>query len=228
MEKGQISWFNPRKAVRVYRGNLPHWRQDDCLYFITFRLADSIPRGIVAQWQSERRAWLEAHGIVGYPESADWRHLFDKLSERDRRMFERMNSRRLFSELDRCHGECLLGRPEMMDTVANAMRYFDEERWRLGDFIIMPNHIHALVQPLHPWNLEDILSSVKRYSAREINRKLNRSGVVWQKEYYDHIVRDRAELSRIRSYIEENPAKAGLAESTATHYRAGWIDSAVS
>jgi type I restriction enzyme R subunit len=222
-----FSWFNPQKAVRIYRGNLPHWRQDGCLYFITFRLADSIPRTVAAQWQEERRAWFSAHGIAGYPDHPDWKKQFDQLPEKDRKIFDRMNARRLFAELDRHHGDCLLRDPGARKFVFDALRFFDHNRWKSGDFVIMPNHVHALVQPLGQHALEETLYSVKRFSARKINSRLERTGSVWQKEYYDHVVRDRQELDHIRRYIAENPAKANLPESAVGIYRAAWLDEAL-
>lgn len=87
----------------------------------------------------------------------------------------------------------------------------------------MPNHVHALAQALGGNELEEILYSVKRFSARKINEAHGRKGRFWQKEFYDHIVRDRAELHRIRKYIESNPLKAGLGESGFVYYRAGWL-----
>ena len=74
----------------------------------------------------------------------------------------------------------------------------------------MPNHIHWLIQPIPGEELESLLHSVKRFTATRINGLLGRSGSFWQKENYDHIVRDLRELARIREYIAANPAKAGL------------------
>jgi len=227
MDQPPFNWFNPRKAVRVYRGNLPHWRQDGCLYFLTFRLADSIPHGILAQWEGERRTWLEAHGIKGYPDSPHWKPEFDRLPEKARHLFRRMNARRLFSELDRCRGECLLRSKDAQRILAEGIRHFDGDRWHVGDFVVMPNHVHALVQVLGDHELENTLYSVKRFSARKINEAQGRKGRFWQKEYYDHIVRDRAELHRIRTYIESNPSKAGLGESEFVYSRASWLTEVV-
>ena len=76
----------------------------------------------------------------------------------------------------------------------------------------MPNHVHMLVDPRVSPSL--LLKSLKGASAREANRVLGRTGEpFWQKESYDHWVRNAEELERIRKYIENNPVKAGLAES---------------
>ncbi len=73
----------------------------------------------------------------------------------------------------------------------------------------MPNHVHLLVTPLPRFDLESILHSWKSFSAHEINKKRGNDGVVWKKESYDHIVRNREEFVRIQKYIRDNPIKAG-------------------
>jgi putative transposase len=84
-------------------------------------------------------------------------------------------------------------------------------QYRLGPFVIMANHVHALLLPSVAPSL--LLKSLKGVTAREANRLLNRTGEqFWQRESYDHWVRNGAEWSRIASYIERNPVKAGLVE----------------
>jgi REP element-mobilizing transposase RayT len=78
----------------------------------------------------------------------------------------------------------------------------------------MPNHVHALLRPLPGFALEDILHSVKSFSAQAINRVLGRTGTLWQEESYDHIVRDERSLRQIQAYIRDNPVKARLKEGT--------------
>ena len=58
-ESGRISLlpFNPHKEIQITKANLPHWRQDETTYFVTFRLADSLPKEKLAQWAKNRDAW---------------------------------------------------------------------------------------------------------------------------------------------------------------------------
>ena len=107
--------------------------------------------------------------------------------------------------------------------MAESLRFHDGQRLRCGDFVVMPNHVHWLVQPLPKYELEDILQSVKRFSATQINRLIAQSGSLWQKENYDHLARDRAELIKIRKYIAENPAKAGISTVEGKLFQAAWI-----
>ena len=76
----------------------------------------------------------------------------------------------------------------------------------------MPNHSHIIFKPLGDWRLYQILHSWKSYTANRINEALGTSGQFWFHEGFDRIVRDWAELERIRLYIRNNPVKAGLKE----------------
>ncbi len=72
----------------------------------------------------------------------------------------------------------------------------------------MPNHVHALVQPFT--ELGEIEHSIKSYTANKINKFLNRSGTLWQKEVFDRYIRDFEHYERTVAYIENNPVKARL------------------
>jgi putative transposase len=83
------------------------------------------------------------------------------------------------------------------------------DHYKLASFVIMANHVHALLLP--KVDAGKLMKSLKGFTAREANRLLGRTGTpFWQKESYDHWVRDEAEWSRIVRYIENNPVKAGL------------------
>ncbi len=120
-------------------------------------------------------------------------------------------TRKLFRCLNESHGACLLRQPQLASLVRDALLFFENQRYELGDFVIMPNHAHLLIAPRAEWELESVLQSLKRYCAREINAALGRKGTsLWQRGFYDHIVRDETELLRCRQYIRLNPEKARL------------------
>jgi putative transposase len=74
----------------------------------------------------------------------------------------------------------------------------------LGDIVVMPNHL----QEKAPRALPEIVGEFKSYSTRRINALRSTSGAsVWQRGYYEHIVRDDADFSRIRAYILSNPTQ---------------------
>lgn len=112
--------------------------------------------------------------------------------------------------LDAGAGACWLRRPRTASIVSETLRFFDGQRYNLGDYVIMPNHVHVLVTPARDTALERIMHSWKSYSAKEINKVLERSGQVWQHESFDHIVRNDYRLDRICRYIAENPTRANL------------------
>jgi carbamoylphosphate synthase large subunit/REP element-mobilizing transposase RayT len=178
------------------RRRLPHWEQQGATYFITFRLIDAIPQHLLRQWKEELETWLKFHPE---PWDASTRHEYAKRFQKEREYW-----------LDQGHGECLLKNPAVADVVASCLRHFDSQRYVLDSFVVMPNHVHVLMRPADGYSLSEILHSWKSFSAKQINRLLDRTGSVWQDENYDRIVRDVDELGRYRDYIRGNPEKAKL------------------
>ncbi len=157
--------FNPDAEVYGHeKGNLPHWRQWGCTYFVTSRLADSIPAPLRAEWQAKRDAWLAAHGVAD-PES---------LPEQEQREYHREFTAAFHALLDSSHGECLLARAACADIVATHLIAGHNRAYRLDAWVIMPNHVHALVEPGNDNTLGEILKSWKGGSAREINVSVGR------------------------------------------------------
>jgi len=188
--------FDRNAPVAFYRRHLPHWRQPGCTYFVTYRLNDSIPKAKLQQWEAQMAVWLRAH-----PQPH---------SEAEQREFHKQFIVRFHRWLDAGHGACWLRRADVSNIVESALRYFDGERCILGHYVIMPNHVHALVRPVMEFSLSDVLHSWKSYTANVINRSVSRCGTLWQDESFDHIVRDESQLERFVRYIDRNPAKAGL------------------
>ena len=184
--------FDPKAPVGFLRGgNLPHWRQDGVTYFLTWRTTDSMPKERVDAWFAEREEWLKKN-----PEPWD-----AKTEEEYYRLFPD----RWEKWLDECHGECLLARPELRKIVEDTLRHDDGVKYRLKDFVVMPNHVHVLVTPLGEHTLSDAVQEWKSVSAHRINKALGRKGEFWQKEYFDHIVRSAEQLAKFRRYIQNNP-----------------------
>jgi putative transposase len=114
-------------------------------------------------------------------------------------------------------GPRFLLKEEIADLVVSSLIYGAAVgNYDLGPFVIMSNHVHVLLLPKVP--VSRLMKSLKGYTAREANRILGRTGTsFWQKESYDHWVRDGEEWRRIRAYIEMNPVKAGLVTSPETY-----------
>src|SRR5213595_370157 len=184
--------------IKIARRHLPHWEQEGATYFVTFRLADSIPNTLLTEWHDELQTWLKFH-------PRPWDHKTAK--EYERRFVDGPEK-----WLDRGHGECHLRNQRLAAIVANALRHFDRERYRLDAFVVMPNHVHVLVQPKSGHSLSEILHSWKSFSAHSISKALHRKGDFWMEESHDRMVRDFEELERYRDYIKENPVAAKLGE----------------
>jgi len=108
-------------------------------------------------------------------------------------------------------GPLYLSQPDPVTVVVNAIRNREANDYDLHAFVVMANHVHLLFTPKR--DVSKILHSLKRFTARECNRILGRTGQpFWQDESYDRLVRDPAEFKRIVKYIEMNPVRAGLAD----------------
>jgi putative transposase len=117
--------------------------------------------------------------------------------------------------LDKSHGELILRAPEAASIVCDALRYFDNERYFLHAWCVMPNHVHVAFEPVDPHQLGAIVGSWKSFTAKAINRALDRSGRLWAPDYYDRYIRDEAHYLATVGYIEGNPVKARLCAAAA-------------
>jgi REP element-mobilizing transposase RayT len=94
--------------------------------------------------------------------------------------------------------------------VAETLRHFEGERVAMISFVVMPNHVHALFAQNPEWPLEKLLQSWKRFTTREINKLLRRSGSLWLRDYFDRLIRDEQHFANSVRYIRRNPEKAKL------------------
>lgn len=115
--------------------------------------------------------------------------------------------------------------------VLNACRHFDGERFTLWAAVVMPDHVHLLLQPAERkpgewWPLGGILHSIKSFASNRVNETLGRAGSLWLDESFDRIVRDQAEFLEKWNYIRLNPVKRGLCGAPerwdALYERTGW------
>ena len=111
--------------------------------------------------------------------------------------------------LDAGYGKCVLRYRDCAETVAGSLRHFDGERLALLSFVVMPNHVHALFTQHPEWPLEMLLRSWKSFTTRRLNELLDRSGNLWQRDYFDRLVRDETHFRNCVRYVRRNPEKAG-------------------
>src|ERR1035437_102772 len=187
------------------RGYLPHVKREGASYFVTFRLADSLPKEVLLEYEREKAERLRR--LNNFAKRGETINDSEEEIARDfRRKIERY--------LDQGAGACHLRRPDIADLVANAMRHFNESRYLLLDWVVMPNHVHAIVWPMPKHLMSDILKSWKQFTSRRAKKIVGLGeDPFWQPESYDHWIRSDEEKARIAPYIRNNPVSAGLCAS---------------
>jgi len=217
----QAPYFYSRYAESVVtRANLPHWSQR-CACFVTFRLFDSLPqeklaalreydaRGSEGSLRGSGEGSLRGSGVP--PLEGDETSLFKRrdaaspdAASPDAASPDQMLLPREESWLDAGYGACWLGRDDIRKIVEDALRHFSDVRYSLYAFVVMPNHVHVLFMPEEGFTVAEILQSWKSFTSKAINRKLEREGVVWQKEYWDRLIRSQVHFDAVRDYIVSN------------------------
>ncbi len=121
----------------------------------------------------------------------------------------RERRRRLESYLDRGMGECWLRQPAIAELTEGALRFFDGKRYRLAAWVVMPNHLHVLVEI---WDVPmgEVIKSWKDFVCKKANKLLKRQGAFWEREYLDTAIEDEKHRQTAIRYIENNPTKTRL------------------
>ncbi len=197
--------------LTCYVRHLPHWRQIGATYFVTFRLADSLPQSKLNQLARMKAEWERQHPAPRTNE------ILELWAQKSAQWVEHW--------LDQGHGKCALKDDICATEVINTLRHFDNVRYELDCYVVMSNHVHVIVRPFEKTAdaLETVLKSWKSFSAHGVNRVLSRSGPLWQEENYDRIIRDEEHLWRTIQYIGRNLDKAGFCrESNHLWIRPEW------
>lgn len=160
--------FDPKSEFAVNERLRPHWSQAGAIVFVTFRTKDSIPRKVLERWDREKNEWLDKRGAR---HGRIWKLALSDLEPELKADFdlEFNNTREEF--LDTCYGACLLRNPELAKIVADSLLHFDGERYQMGDFVVMPNHVHLLAAFPSESVMEKQFDSWLHFTARTINRK---------------------------------------------------------
>ena len=200
-----------------YSRNLPHFFDTNKPVFITYRLKFSLPGSIIEELNKRKSQWHAEYLELTETQKQT------TLDAKDETFFC------WFDELLDKNQEVpqILQRPELTDIIAESYHHFDNLRYQLLAFCIMPNHVHALIYPLVQSNgdiypIAHITYTWKKYTAMLINKATDQTGSLWQQESYDHLIRSEKELYQVLEYILENPVKAGLAQ-TWDQWRGTWI-----
>lgn len=194
----------PRKIENHCRNYLPHIENQQ-LQMITFRLCDSVPKDVIQQWKD---------ALDGLQASS--------LQKKNTSPNKQDEARRLLKLLDKYedagYGQCYLRDARAAEIVRDALFYYDQVKYEVISWCIMPNHVHVLISLLKVVSLSEILHSWRSFSSNEINKLFNRKGQLWMPEYFDRYIRDQEHFNNVVNYIHNNPVKAGLVDDP-THYR---------
>jgi REP element-mobilizing transposase RayT len=189
--------FDPDRPVSVCYRHLPHWRQEGATYFVTFRLADALPRDKLQYLKRLREEWERSHRPPRSEEA--WKAYARSVTNAAERW------------LDEGYGACHFRDRRWCDELRERLHHFQDQRYLLSCWAIMPNHCHAVIKPFEGYRLEILLGAMKGVAARHIQRALGVTGTLWEEECYDRIVRDEEHLWHVIQYIGRNPRTAGLA-----------------
>jgi len=176
-----------REAGWHSRGYLPHFDGGEIAQTITLHLADSLPQAVVKRWRRELPAGSAIHDAV--------------------------LRRRIEYYLDQGFGDCALKDERVATMVQKSLLHFDDQRYWLSAWVVMPNHVHTVVTPHAQWSLSEIIKSFESYTSHEANKILRRHGQFWMEDYFDRYVRDGRHFASAIDYTENNPVKARLCKN---------------
>ncbi len=186
--------LNIRQGAR-----LPHWTRQGATYAVTFRLADSLPSAVLESFKFERQDIVRTA-----------KQMSRALTCQEEKRLAKLFSEKVEKYLDQGQGKCWMREAANAKVVADALAFFHAIRYRLFAWCVMPNHVHAVLQPMHGHDLPAILHSWKSYTAKQMNKLRGTRGQFWATEYYDHLIRDERDLQAQIAYVLANPQKAGL------------------
>ncbi len=211
------------KPLKIeYRSRLPHIAPVGASFFVTFRMADALPQRIIQglKWELEK-----ATEQLKREKPPDYRQLI------------LVEQKRFFGKYDyqldvQPFGSCALKKPKITAIVKKELHRYDGDLYDLIAYSIMPNHVHILIDTviqitdyemiggeLMPVLMDEIpeefeelyriMKSIKGTSAYYANKVLGKTGITfWQKDSYDHYIRNDKEWNNIVAYILNNPVKA--------------------
>ena len=198
--------LNRDNKYKYKRGGVPHWDIPDARQHITFRLSDSLSQSQLNIFKKQ---------VEDNPPSSRDYYLNRDIEE----------------WINRGIGSCILKIPELAQCVIDSLYCFNDERYHLFHWVVMPNHIHVLIQEFPQNPLCDIVNYWKRYTNVRFNEILlnlktsNRfpngyidnilntfNGSYWILDYWDVLIRSNNHFRLESKYIAENPVRAKLVE----------------
>jgi putative transposase len=189
------------------RNVLPHFDVPGLIQHITFHLADSLPKQAIERMQMEVDLMPESNRAVA---RRQWIQQF----------------------LDQGIGSCVLGHPDCAEIVQESLLFGDGDRYRLFAWVVMPNHVHVLIEQLPGWPMRKVVQGWKRHTSRRIHRlgfdlmapictaedvecnsTIPGGSALWHRNYWDRYIRNDRHFAAAKQYVEDNPVTAGLVDS---------------
>ena len=215
-----------------YRHILPHFQQPGQSYFVTWNLEDAVPFKSLERYtrqlealgakisgntilNREENTWVIKGAVINRTTQTVSTEI-EKLKQ-EYYLLRKKYIKAYDDLLDATHNpEIDLSRDDNTQIMIQTLEFWESKKLTSLAFTVMPNHVHWVFQVFekdldgNPVYLQDILHSVKRFSANQINKVENRDGSLWQKESFDTTIRDERHMYYAIRYTLQNPVKAGL------------------
>ncbi len=211
-----MSMGDTPSTLAFTRRKLPHWLVADHTYFVTIRLADTIPRSVLNDMAAERDALTEANA-----------------SKESQQQLQREHFLRIEKILDQHQGDRdWLLKPDIAANILDALPWLEHPSrgWELYAVTLMSTHVHIVMRNKvgRSGELLRDLGQFKRHTARTSNRFLGRTGSFWAREDFDHWCRSEEKVISAIRYTANNPVAARLCCSWRdwpwTHVNESWIE----
>lgn len=196
----------------AYKHILPHFQLPGQAYFVTFCLLDAVPPKALEHytWQlAEIKAQIEyreKHFLIDL-KFTELKAQYNFIRKKYIKAFDDLLAQNRNQSID-------LNRKELSSIIVESLRFWEHDKVENQAWCIMPNHVHWVFKTREtdnqgkPCYLSDIMESVKKHSAIEINKVIGRSGRLWQKESFDTTIRDYEHLYNSINYTLNNPVAA--------------------
>ena len=206
-----------------YKRFLPHIQPIGATFFVTTRLAGTLPKSVLTKLRSDYQNKID---LLKREKLPNWK------------LEVYLEGKRYFQKYDDYLDQSLckityLKQPAVAEIVIQQLERFNGKWYDLLAYCIMPNHIHLVLDlsiQIPPFALEQdiltmeyqqltlIMKRIKGASGRYANQFLGRTGqAFWQPESYDHYTRNNNELRNVIQYTLQNPVKAKLVETWEAH-----------
>lgn len=205
------------KKKEFYRQALPHFQHPGQVFFVTWCLKDAVPPKALELYTNQLKR-IKSEIEIAKTNNADSKIINDLKIE-----FYRIRKKYMKAFDDLLHLQTSniinLSSDENTKIITESLIFWDGKHIENYAFCIMSNHVHWVFRVFEKDEngkviyLQDVLQSVKRYSATKINKARGSKGNIWQKESYDTTIRDNLHLHNAINYTLENPAAAGLVKN---------------